>query len=66
MILFNWAYKILKDLDFSENIAIYTNLLINIFILILIAYLLDYIFKKILIIVLAIVAARTKSTFDDF
>ena len=66
MILFNWAYKLLKDLDFSENIAIYTNLLINIFILILIAYLLDYIFKKILIIILAIVAARTKSTFDDF
>ncbi|MVO08293.1 mechanosensitive ion channel [Flavobacterium sp. TP390] len=66
MILFNWAYKILKDLDFSENIAIYTNLLINLFILIVIAYLLDYIFKKILIIILAIVAARTKSTFDDF
>jgi miniconductance mechanosensitive channel len=41
-------------------------LIINIIVLITIAYILDYIFKKILIICLAIVAARTKSTFDDF
>ncbi|NHN25852.1 mechanosensitive ion channel [Flavobacterium jejuense] len=66
MTLFNWAYKILKNLDFSENVAIYINLFINLFILIFIAYLLDYIFKKILIVVLAIVAAKTKSSFDDF
>ncbi|WP_445458089.1 mechanosensitive ion channel family protein [Flavobacterium sp. HNIBRBA15423] len=66
MVLFNWAYKILKNLDCSESFAIYTNLIINILVLIIVAYLLDYIFKKVLIIILAIVAAKTKSTFDDF
>lgn len=66
MTIFNWAYKVLKNLNCSENFAIYTNLLINIIVVIVIAYLLDYIFKKVLIIILAIVAAKTKSTFDDF
>ncbi|VXC03854.1 Mechanosensitive ion channel protein MscS [Flavobacterium sp. 9AF] len=66
MTIFNWTYKILKSFNIGENTAIYSNLFINIVILIILAYLLDYIFKKILIIILAIVATRTKSTFDDF
>ncbi|WP_264558716.1 mechanosensitive ion channel family protein [Flavobacterium sp. N2270] len=66
MKIFNWAYSILKDLNFSDDIASYINLTINIVLLIVIAYILDIICKKILIIILAIVAARTKSSFDDF
>ena len=66
MTIFNWAYKILKNLDCSDNVAVYANLLINIIIVVVVAYLLDYIFKKVLIIILAIIAAKTKSTFDDF
>ncbi|MCG2611678.1 mechanosensitive ion channel family protein [Flavobacterium sp. SM15] len=66
MKIFNWAYKIFKELGFSELWADYSNLAINIIILIITAYVIDYIFKKILIIIMAIVAARTKSTFDDF
>lgn len=66
MKIFNWAYKIFKELGFSELWADYSNLAINIIILIITAYVIDYIFKKILIILMAIVAARTKSTFDDF
>ena len=66
MKIFNWAYSILKDLNFSDDIASYINLSINIILLIVIAYILDIICKKILIIILAIVAARTKSSFDDF
>ena len=42
------------------------NLAINIVVLIIVAYILDYLFKKLFIIFLAIVAARTKSSFDDF
>jgi len=53
-------------MDFSDTWASYLNLAINIVILIVIAYILDYIFKKILIIILAIVAEKTKSSFDDF
>ncbi|CAM3599295.1 putative transmembrane transport protein [Flavobacterium saliperosum S13] len=66
MKIFNWAYKILKSWDFNDNLAEYINLAINIVVLIVVAYILDYIFKKILIILMAIVAERTKSTFDDF
>ncbi|MEQ3662699.1 MAG: mechanosensitive ion channel domain-containing protein [Flavobacterium sp.] len=66
MKIFNWAYSILKDFNFSDDIASYVNLTINIVLLIVIAYILDIICKKILIVILAIVAARTKSSFDDF
>jgi len=66
MKIFNWAYNIFRSLDFSESISSYLNLTINLLILVIVTYLLDYIFKKIFIIILAIVAAKTKSTFDDF
>lgn len=66
MKIFNWAYKILKNLDFSDTTASYLNLAVNIIVLVVVAYILDYIFKKILIIILAIIAEKTKSSFDDF
>lgn len=66
MKIYNWSYQLLKELEVSDNLSLYISLIINIAILITIALLLDYIFKKILIIALAIVATRTKSTFDDF
>lgn len=66
MKIFNWAYKLLKSWDFNDNLAEYINLAINIVVLVVVAYILDYLFKKILIILMAIIAERTKSTFDDF
>ena len=66
MKIFNWTYTILKDLNFSDGNASYISLFINIILLITIAYILDILCKKILIAILAIVAARTKSSFDDF
>lgn len=66
MTLFNWAYKILKNLDCNDTFASYANLFINIIVVIFIAYLLDMLFKKILIVILTILAKRTKSKFDDF
>lgn len=66
MKFFNWAYELFIKIGLSETTSIYGNLFINILLVILVSYLLDFIFKKILIICLAIIAARTKSTFDDF
>lgn len=66
MKIYNWSYELLKHYEFSDTLSLYLSLIINITLLIVIAYLLDYIFKKILIVALAIVAARTKSSFDDF
>lgn len=66
MKMFNWAYDVFKSLDFSDVVSSYLNLAINVVVLIVVAYILDYLFKKIFIIFLAIVAARTKSSFDDF
>ena len=66
MKIFNWAYQLFKQWDFNEEISLYLNLFINIVILVVVSYVLDYIFKKVFIIILAIVAAKTKSSFDDF
>ena len=66
MKIYNWVYQLLKNFDVNETLSLYINLIVNIALLIAIALLLDYIFKKILIISLAIVATKTKSTFDDF
>lgn len=66
MKIFNWAYDIFKSFDFSDALSSYLNLAINIVVLIVVAYILDYLFKKLFIIFLAIVAAKTKSSFDDF
>ena len=66
MKIFNWAYTLFKSLDFNDELSLYLNLFVNIIVLIVVAYILDYIFKKVIIIFLAIVAAKTKSSFDDF
>jgi len=66
MKIFNWAYDLFKSLNFNDDIASYFNLGVNIIILIVVSFVLDFLFKKIFIIVLAVIAARTKSSFDDF
>lgn len=66
MKIYNLSYELLKYYEVSDILSIYLALFINIALMIAIALVLDYIFKKILIIALAIIAARTKSTFDDF
>jgi miniconductance mechanosensitive channel len=66
MKIFDWTYTLLKELNFTDSSATYTSFFINIILLISIAYLLDIIFKKILIAILAVLASRTKSSFDDF
>jgi len=66
MELFNWAYKILKNIGFGHTIALYGNLGANLVVLTVIAIVLDRIFKKVLVVALSIVARRTKTSFDDF
>lgn len=66
MKIFNWAYQLFKQMDCSDDVSLYLNLFINLIILILVAAFLDFIFKKIFIVFLAIIAAKTKSSFDDF
>jgi miniconductance mechanosensitive channel len=66
MKIYNWAYQLLEHFDVDKTLSLYIGLIINIALVIALALLLDFIFKKILIIALAVVATRTKSTFDDF
>lgn len=63
---FNWAYKILRDLDFSRTTATYGNLMVNIVVIVLVALILDFISKKILVAAFSVLAKRTKTAFDDF
>lgn len=64
MKVFDIAEPLLKNSN--PTLALYTNLAVNLIILAIIAYVLDYIFKKVLIVILALIAIRTKSSFDDF
>ncbi|AWM15024.1 mechanosensitive ion channel family protein [Flavobacterium sp. NRK F10] len=66
MKIFNWAENLLHEIGVNQAISVYLSLVINIVLLVVLAYVLDLIFKKILIVCLAIVAARTRSSFDDF
>lgn len=63
---FNWAYKLLRDLDFSHTYALYGNLAVNIVLMVIVAFILDFISKKILVVAFSIFAKRTKTSFDDF
>lgn len=65
MEIFNWAYKLLRELKLGHVSAIYGNLIVNLFVIAIVAFLLDKIFKKIIVLALAIIAQRTKTTFDD-
>lgn len=65
MEIFNWAYKLLRELKLGHVSAIYGNLIVNMLVIAIVAYLLDKIFKKIIVLALAIIAQKTKTTFDD-
>lgn len=64
MKVFDIAEPFLKNTN--PTLALYANLVVNLLVLAIIAYVLDYIFKKVLIVILALIAIRTKSSFDDF
>ena len=66
MELFNWAYKILKNIGLGHVSAIYINLVINLIVIGLIAYVIDKIAKRVLILGFIILARSTKTSFDDF
>ncbi len=59
------TYDYLKD-NFSENTAIYLNLLVNIIVLIIAIFIIDQILKRIIIKGFQIFSDKTKNTFDDF
>lgn len=65
MEIFNWAYKLLRELKLGHVPAIYGNLIVNLLVIAVVAYIIDKIFKKIIVFTLAIIAQKTKTTFDD-
>jgi len=66
MELLNWAYKILKDIGLSHVPATYINLIINLIVIAVVAFVIDKIAKLFLVLGFAILAKRTKTSFDDF
>jgi len=66
MELFNWAYKILRDLHFARTTAMYGNLIVNIAVIIIVCCIIDVIAKKVLVFAMGFLARRTKTSFDDF
>jgi len=66
MEVFNWTYKLLRDLDFSRTEAAYGNLAVNLVVISVTAYILDFVCRRILVLALNLIAKKTKTTFDDF
>ncbi|MES2484924.1 MAG: mechanosensitive ion channel domain-containing protein [Bacteroidota bacterium] len=66
MELFNWAYKILRDLHFERTTALYGNLFVNIVVIILACCIIDVVARKVLVFIMGLLARRTKTSFDDF
>lgn len=67
MKLFDIAEPFFKSSNLlSPTLELYINLFINLLVLIIIVYILDYLAKKVLIVGLALIAIRTKSSFDNF
>lgn len=64
--LFNWTYHFLKGARLSDADALYGSLVINLAIIVTCAVLLDFIARKILVVAFAMIARRSKTTFDDF
>lgn len=64
--LFNWTYHFLKRAHLSGADALYGSLGINLAIIVICAVLLDFVARKILVVAFAMIARRSKTTFDDF
>lgn len=65
MEMFNWAYTVLRDFDFTHTSALYGNLAVNLIIIVLSAVILDFLSKKIFVFTLGTLAQRTQTKFDD-
>lgn len=63
---FCWFYNLLKEQGVTENIAIYSNLILNIVIISVVLLIIDYVFKHAVIKAFRIFSDRTKTSFDDY
>lgn len=63
--LFDWSYKLFRNLNFSTSVAAYFSLILNIIILCLTSYIIYLIFRYLLVSAMVLVAKKTKTKFDD-
>ncbi|MFP9114265.1 mechanosensitive ion channel family protein [Flavobacterium sp. RHBU_3] len=66
MDLYNWAYKLFRELHMEHTAALYANLGVNLLCIGITSLLLYYIARRALKTVAIVIARRSKSTFDDF
>jgi len=64
--IFTAIYDFLKREGYSENTAIYLNLIAGIVGIVLAAFIIDYLIKRLLISLAHRIAPKTKNNFDDF
>lgn len=66
MNVFRWAYHLLRELHFSNSIALYANLAVNLIVIGLLATVLFTVARRTLKWTAIVMARRTSTTFDDF
>ena len=64
--LFSFVYHYLKDRGYTEETAIYLNLVAGVLGVVLVAFIVDLIIRRILIVIARQIAPKTKGKFDDF
>ncbi|OYQ46754.1 mechanosensitive ion channel protein MscS [Flavobacterium cyanobacteriorum] len=64
--IFDRTYAILQRLELNTTGVLYGSVGLNILITLLIAVILDFTARKVLVITFAVIAKRSKTTFDDF
>lgn len=65
IMLFDWSYKLFRNLNFSTSVAAYFSLVVNIIILCITSYIIYLIFRYLLVTAMVVVAKKTKTKFDD-
>ena len=64
--IFNWTYDLLKSWEFSENISVYGNVIVNLILLTITVIFIYHISRRILLFVFQTVADKTNTEFHKF
>lgn len=64
--IFDWIYSTFKRFDLSTTAALYSSVAVDLLFITIMALLLDFVARKVLVFSFAMIAKRSKTTFDDF
>lgn len=64
--LFNWIYSVFREFDLTATAALYGSVAVDLVLILILALVFDFVARKALVFSFAMIAKRSKTTFDDF